>query len=134
MSSLAVVNVFYQDQDSTWMQPCRMVSRIEARRLKQCGAGSFIDHGRAFRLKEPTPPLPIALLPGLLKAAATITLAEIEANVGITEGGEPGTPANANLVRRAQFKIAAYPHIFDDLAVTARGSWLRSTVRIAVAG
>lgn len=126
MSSLAMVKVFYLDQDASWQPPCREVSRIEARRLKQAGAGVFIEHGRAFRLKEPSPPPPCGFLAGPLETAATITLSEIEANVGIAP--------SPNLVIRAQHKIRAYPHVFDQLAVLARGSWARPMIPIEVTG
>jgi hypothetical protein len=102
--------------------------------LKQIGAGSFIESGRAFRLHQPSPPPPISYLPGPLETATTITLSEIHANCGITGGGEIGTPADKRLVERAQHKIRAYPHIFDDLAVLARGSWMRQKIAIAVQG
>ena len=101
-----------------------MVSRIEARRLKQISAGKFIDNGRNFRLNSTTPPLPIALPPGPLQSATTITISEVEANVGIA--------ARSALVKRAQHKIRAYPHVFDDLAVLAHGSRMRPPVQIAV--
>jgi hypothetical protein len=126
MSSLAVVPVYYLDQDASWQPPCREVSRIEARRLKQAGAGVFIEHGRAFRLKDPAPPLPISFLPGPLETAATITLSEIQANVGIAPSPQ--------LVARAQRKIRCYPHVFDELAVLARGSWIRPQIQISIAG
>jgi hypothetical protein len=125
MPSLAVVAVYYLDQDSSFAPPCRTVSRIEARRLKQTGAGKFIDHGRNFRLHSTAPPLPITLPPGPLQSATTITISEVQANVGIA--------ARSALVKRAQHKIRAYPHIFDGLAVLARGSWMRPAVQIAVA-
>jgi hypothetical protein len=124
MSSLAVVPVFYYDQDSSWQEPYRTVSRQEARCMKQTGAFFFIDHGRALRSKLPRPPLPVSFLPGLLETAATITLSEIEANVGIA-------PTRA-LVEQAQQKVRAYPHIFDNLAVLARGSWMRPQHEIAL--
>jgi hypothetical protein len=124
MSSLAAVPVFYLDQDASWQAPCREVSRIEARRLKQAGAGVFIEHGRAFRLKESAPPPPCGFLPGTLETAATISLSEIQANVGIAP-----TP---NLVIRAQQKIRAYPNVFDQLACLARGAWVRPQVQISV--
>lgn len=38
------------------------------------------------------------------------------ANVGITPG-DPGFPANANAVHRAQAKVAAWPHVGDDKAI-----------------
>jgi hypothetical protein len=125
MPSLAVVSVFYLDQDSSFAPPCRIVSRIEARRLKQIAAGKFIDNGRNFRLNCTAPPLPIVLPPGPLQSATTITNSEVEANVGIA--------ARSALVKRAQHKIRAYPHVFDDLAILARGSWMRPAVQIAVA-
>lgn len=124
MSSLAAVPVFYLDQDASWQPPCREVSRMEARRLKASGAGCFIEHGRAFRLKQPSPPPPCGFLRGLLETATTITMSEVEANVGIAP--------TLNLVLRAQHKIRAYPHVFDQLAILARGSWIRPQVRIAV--
>ncbi len=133
----AVVPVYYLEQDRSWMKPCREVSREAARKLKDIGAGKFVDNGRSFQLNQGTP-LAYAdyqaehLPPAPLNVAETITFAEIQANVGITAGGEPGWPADRNTVRRAQQKIRAYPHIFDDLAVVARGSWLKSPVRIAV--
>ncbi len=120
------------------MRPCREVSRDAARKLKDIGAGKFVDNGRSFQLNQATPVAPVfidaeCLAPAPLSTAETITFAEIQANVGITSGGEPGWPADRNTVRRAQQKIRAYPHIFDDLAVVARGSWLKSPIRIVVA-
>jgi hypothetical protein len=130
MSSLAIVPVFYRDQDYSWMSPCREVSRDEARRLKQIGAGCFIEHGRAFWLHQLSPPPPIVYPPGPLETATTITLSEIHANCGITGGGERGTPADNRLVERAQHKIRSYPHIFDKLAVLARVRFVRKPSRI----
>ena len=121
MSSLTMVPVFYLDQDSSWQQPHELVSRDRARRLKSTGVGVFIEHGRAFRLHQPSPLPSISLTPGQIETATTLTVSEIQANVGITPG-DPGVPPNRELVRRAQFKVRLYPRIFDNLAVLAHGS------------
>lgn len=132
MSSLAVVPVYYQDQNA-FLLPTRVpVSRVEARRLKAAGEGKFIEHGRKFRLKACAPALrightesPLQLLCGPIQTATTITCTEAEANVGIA--------SHDALVRRAQHKIRVYPHVFDKLAVLANHSWMRSSIQIAVA-
>jgi hypothetical protein len=134
MSSMMEVPVFYLSQDSSWEVPCRIVSRQEARRLKAVAAGSFIDNGRAFRLKESAPPPPLKLLGGPLETSATITLAELQANVGITVGGDVGTPADKSLVLRAQFKIAAYPFAWDKNSPLPFATYAQPRIAIAVAG
>jgi hypothetical protein len=139
MPSKSVVAVYYLDQDRSWMKPCREVSRYAARKLKDIGSGKFVDNGWSFQLSQTTP-VPqceyleaVNLPPAPLGVAETITFAEIQANVGITSGGEPGLPANRNAVRRAQAKIRAYPTIFDKLAVIARGRWVKTPIQIVVA-
>ena len=134
MSSKTLVPVFYLSQDSSWEVPCRTVPREEARRLKMIGAGYFIDSGRSFRLKESAPPPPLNLLAGPLETSATITLSEIQANVGITLGGDVGIPADKNLVLRAQFKIAAYPFTWDKHSPLPFASYAQPRIAIAVAG
>ena len=116
------------------MQPCREVSREEARRLKTIGAGVFVESGRAFRLKESTPPPPLSLPPGPIETACTITFSEIQANVGITGGGEIGQPANRNLVARVQQKLAVYPFEWDKNSPLPFAKYARPDLSIAFAG
>ena len=61
-------------------------------------------------------------------ARGALSLVDALANVGIA--GAIGTTAPVHLVRRAQQKIRAYPHVHDDLAVTASGRYQLTTAAI----
>ena len=50
-----------------------------------------------------------------------ISLAEMLANVGITRAGEPGEPALAFVIHRAQEKVTVYETLGDDKAPLVRG-------------
>jgi hypothetical protein len=112
MRTLEAVPVFYLEQDSSCDAPCKSVSRAEAREMKKGGAGWFIDHGKAFRLAGRTPitassPVERA---GSLETAATISKAEMLANVGIFERLVRN---EREATRRAQAKIRIYPFIVE---------------------
>ena len=91
--------------------------------MKRGGDGWFIDHGKAFRLLERAPEVEITdprRVLGSIESAATITVAEMRANVGDVDESVRNP---RETVRRAQAKIKLYPFIFDRLAPGARCDW-----------
>lgn len=106
--------MFFRDQDETFDPPCRIASRDECRLMKKAGDGYFICHGRKFRLFEEEPKLENFLAPSGTSAPSTISLAEVLANVGITEDWQP-----VGTIRRAQEKIRVYPFVGDTQAPLA---------------
>ena len=115
MSAKSEVPVYYLDSSAD-ESPCRVDSRDAWRKAKREGLGFFIDHGRAFRLYEKTPIVESIFPPSGTTAPSTISLAEMRANVGITEEWERN-PSHA--IRCAQQKIRAYPYISDGRAPIA---------------
>lgn len=51
------VAVFYTGQNADWQRPLKVVSRAEARVMKENNLGAFISHGRAFLLNKKDPSL-----------------------------------------------------------------------------
>lgn len=134
VSKKSEVKVFYLEQDETWEAPARVVEREEARRLKHSGLGKFINNGQDFRLYESQPRPRIAdraeYRAGGCESSAAICFEEMEANVGII----PDT-ADPLTVAMAQEKVRSYPHVFDELAALARGSWHEpGRIQISVKG
>jgi hypothetical protein len=125
MSAIEQIPVYGLNQDAGLDAPLKLVSREEARAMKRENAGWFISSGKAFRLAERIPEIAqtisICALGSLDITAATITLQETRANVGLVDD-RVRNPREA--VRRAQAKVRLYPHILDVLAPLARGSWL----------
>ena len=117
MSAQTEVPVFYLDQDESFDPPCRVQSRDECRLMKKAGEGFFISHGRKFRLYEKTPVLASTLDPSGAPAPSTISLAEMQANVGITESWEIDPFGK---IARAREKIRVYPFVGDTQAPLAR--------------
>jgi hypothetical protein len=126
MKTHAEVPVFHLDSDCQVDAPSHFVPRSEARIMKRRGDGWFIDHGKAFRLLERAPEVEITdprRVLGSIESAATITVAEMRANVGDVDESVRNP---RETVRRAQAKIKLYPFIFDRLAPGARCDWLVS--------
>lgn len=101
-----MVDCFYFDQDDA-TAPCKILTREVCHELKAAGVGKFINHGRTFRLYEKMPQAePRFFASDSPKSAESISLAEMKANVGITENNsEPDEPPLRHLVKRAQEKI-----------------------------
>jgi hypothetical protein len=132
MKTKAEVPVFYLDDDCQSVAPCKLVSRTEARTMKHGGVGWFIDHGKAFRLLERAPEdtvLDPRRVLGSIESAATITVAEMRANVGDVDESVRNP---RETVRRAQAKIKLYPFIFDRRAPGARCDWFGNTFPVQV--
>src|SRR5712691_728707 len=55
MSKIDLVPCFYREQDFTWEQPAKILTRAEVRELKRQRIGKFMNHGRAFRLFQSVP-------------------------------------------------------------------------------
>jgi hypothetical protein len=132
------VPCFYREQDDTWEKPAQTLLRTDVRTLKDAGLGKFENHGRTFRLFAFSPSYmnEISLqadrnlshsAPG--ESDSSISLAEMQANLGIVSDGLRHPRA---FVRRAQEKIKAWPHIFDEQALLARGFWPLSPLEVAV--
>lgn len=118
------VRVFYHEQDTNSEEPCLLVTRELARDMKIALEGEFINRGKDFRLFSTSPaPAPRYVCSESTDSAASISPAEMLANVGITED-EAGTPAPRHIVRRAKEKIRAIRDRegFDRRAPLAFGS------------
>ena len=121
MPNTDVVPCFYKEQNDSWERPAKLLPRAEVREMKLKLLGKFENHGRTFRLKQSAPPqgrqdqleLPDS---SQAEAASTISLAECLANVGITPAE---VKDHRGTVKRAQYKVRHYIHIFDDAAVLA---------------
>ncbi len=128
MKSLEAVPVFYLEQDSSCDPPVELVSREKAREMKKAGLAFFIDHGKSMRLLGRAPVQEIIPeRPGALDTAATISKAEMLANVGLFERQVRN---ERETTRRAQAKVRLYPHILDSLAPMARGFWPTSALTV----
>ena len=127
MSAIEQVPVYGLNQDACLDAPMRLVSREEARAMKRDKLGWFISSGKAFRLAERLPEIvesfSVRKLGSLEVTAATITLQETRANVGLVDD-RVRNPRET--VRRAQAKVRLYPRILDTLAPLAGGCWLNS--------
>lgn len=47
--------MFYLNQDASWQEPAKELTRVACRALKAQGLGQFITNGRAFQLFEKSP-------------------------------------------------------------------------------
>jgi hypothetical protein len=125
----ATIPAFYFDQDQSGREIC-FLSHELAVELKRLGRGKFICHGKKFRFEAKTPrrAADFFFIPSeSVESSASISLAEVLANVGITED-EAGTPAPRHIVQRARQKIRAIgmrlEGSFDSRAPLAFGSRL----------
>lgn len=121
-----IVPAYYVNQDECTGKPCRIMTRNEARLARDEDKGWFICNGTKFRLRNEAPA--INTKPNQrpsINSCCGISKREMLANVGV-----PVTLDISDLeIFKAQEKVRVYPHIFDKLAVTARGSW-SSTVAL----
>jgi len=106
------------------------VTHAQATAMKAAGRGQFINRGKAFQLYESAPQRLNFICSGSTDSTASISLSEIQANVGITSNnGSPNEPALRHVVNRAQQKVHAIGrHLegtFDSKAPLAFGapSW-----------
>jgi len=134
MSAIEMVPVYGLNQDACLDAPLKHVSREEARAMKREKLGWFISSGKAFRLAERVEEAVEEFSPRKLGSlditAATITLQETQANVGLVDERVRNP---REMIRRAQAKVRLYPFIFDQRAHTAGGSWLRPDSLIVTA-
>lgn len=121
------VPLFYIDQNQSLPTPYS-VTQAQADAMKAAGRGRYIHRSKAFQLCELAPLAP-RFTPSLAPAsAASISLAEMEANVGIAgdlKDWREQAPAPRHLVQRAQQKVKAIGRhdkdTFDDRATLAFG-------------
>jgi hypothetical protein len=104
------------------------VTKIQAFAMQAAGRGKFINHKRAFQLAELEPLLHQFVCSSSSDSRASISLSEIQANVGITpNSASPNEPPLRHLVLRAQQKINAIGRrlegTYDPKAPLAFGSW-----------
>jgi hypothetical protein len=126
-ASPLAVPLFYIDQNQSLPTPYS-VTRAQADAMKAAGRGRYINRCKAFQLCELAPLSP-RFTPSLTAAsAASISLAEMEANVGIAGDlidWREEAPAPRHLVQRAQQKVKAIGRrekdTFDDKATLAFG-------------
>jgi hypothetical protein len=107
LASHPEVPTFYCQQDEH-TPPCCVLTRGQARQMKEAGLGKFENHGRTFRLEGSAPAREASRFSVSESADSceSISFAEMLANVGITND-EPGTAAPRGVVRRARQKIRA---------------------------
>jgi len=121
------VPLFYIDQNQSLPTPYS-VTQAQADAMKSAGRGRYINRCKAFQLCELAPVSP-RFTPSLTAdSAASISLAEMEANVGIAgdlKDWREEAPAPRHLVQRAQQKVRAIGRrekdTFDDKATLAFG-------------
>jgi hypothetical protein len=121
------VPLFYIDQNQSMPTPYS-VTQAQADAMKAAGRGRYINRCKAFQLCELAPVSP-RFTPSLTAdSAASISLAEMEANVGIAgdlKDWREEAPAPRHLVQRAQQKVKAIGRhdkdTFDDKATLAFG-------------
>jgi len=121
-----VVPCFYKGQDTSWERPTRILPRSEVRELKRQKIGRFINNGSAFLFFRTAPATQRAFTPYRVTRRSSqdspcaISFEEMQANVGIVDDGirHPGA-----FIAMSQEKVLLYPHIFDDQAPVAHGSW-----------
>jgi ABC-type sugar transport system ATPase subunit len=119
--------LFYLDQNQG-LATAYEVTHEQATAMKAAGRGKFINRGKAFQLCEPAPLRQNFVCSASTDSTASISVNEIEANVGITSNnGSPNEPALRHVVKRAQQKIKAIGrHLegtFDSKAPLAFGAW-----------
>lgn len=107
-AAAVAITLLYFDQAE--LDPARRsISRDDARALKLLNAGCFTNHGAVFRLHQKAPrPAPqfTCVVSESPESCASISLMEMQANVGITSN-PAGEPAPRHIVWRAQQKINA---------------------------
>jgi hypothetical protein len=121
------IPAFYFDQDQGGRPTCFLTHGL-AVELKRLDRGRFICHGKKFRFEAQAPrrATDFFFVPSeSVESSASISPAELLANVGITED-EAGTPAPRHIVQRARQKIRAIgarlEGSFDSKAPLAFGS------------
>jgi len=117
MPNLNDVLIYYVNQDETVEQPCKTMTREEARTAKKAGDGWFINHGKAFRLRAK---MPIVLIRQdrqrpTVNSCCGISKNEMLANAEVTDSDLA--------IIKAKQKVKAYPHTYDKQAILARGYW-----------
>lgn len=143
------VPLFYIDQNQSLPTPYS-VTQAQADAMKAAGRGRYINRCKAFQLCELAPVSPRFTPSQTPDSAASISLAEMEANVGIAgdlKDWREEAPAPRHLVQRAQQKVKAIGRrekdTFDDKATLAFGghryndrwkAFSESEVRLAPAG
>jgi hypothetical protein len=106
------------------------VTAAQAEAMKEAGRGRYINRGRAFQLCEAAPVSPRFTPSQSGESDASISMTEMEANVGIAgdlKDWREEAPAPRHIVERAQKKIRAIGRhdegTFDDKAPLAFGAW-----------
>jgi hypothetical protein len=125
------VPLYYLDQNQGCLTSYE-VTHAQAVAMKDAGRGQFINRGKAFQLYESAPRRLNFFCSASTDSTASISLSEIQANVGITSNcATPDEPALRHVVKRAQQKIRAIGRrqegTFDPKAPLAFGapSWPR---------
>jgi hypothetical protein len=121
------IALFYLDQNQSGSTPYEVL-RTQAMAMKAAGRGKFINHGRAFQLCESAPLRQTFSCSASPDSSASISVSEIQANVGITSNNtSPNEPPMRHVVLRAQQKVQAIGRhmigTFDPKAPLAFGSW-----------
>jgi hypothetical protein len=119
------IPAFLWEQGDTEKPYC-LLTRDQAREMKRLGRGKFENHGKTFRLLDSVPELPgFFVVSESVESSESISLAEMKANVGITEN-DPEQPALRGVVHHAQQKVRAIGRrlegTFDDKSPLAFGS------------
>lgn len=101
------IPLFYVDQNQSSPTPYQ-VTKEQALAMQAAGRGQFINHKKAFQLCERSPVRLNFTCSASTDSTASISLSEMEANVGITpNNGSPNEPALRHIVIRAKQKIRA---------------------------
>jgi len=121
------IALYYMDQNQS-LATRYEVTRVQAQAMKAAGRGRFINRGKTFQLFEMQPMLHSFVCSSSTDSRASISLSEIQANVGITpNSASPNEPPLRHLVLRAQQKINAIGRrlegTYDPKAPLAFGSW-----------
>jgi len=122
----ANVPAFLWEQSDTEKPYC-LLTRDQAREMKRAGRGKFENHGHSFRLLDSVPheATGFFITSESTESSESISLAEMKANVGITEN-DPEQPALRGVVHHAQQKVRAIGRrlegTFDDKSPLAFGS------------
>jgi hypothetical protein len=121
--------LFYRDQNQG-VPSSYSVTRAQANAMRDAGRGRFINRGLAFQLDELSPERPRFTPSQSGESDTSISMAEMEANVGIAgdlKDWQEESPAPRHVVDRAQKKIRAIGRrdegTFDEKAPLAFGSW-----------
>lgn len=115
-ASRELVPVYYQNQDDAG-GPYQIITRAEARILKQEDKGRFICNGTKFRLHQYTPIIPLKQdrQRPTVNSCCGISKDEMLANAEVCD-------SDLEIIKGKQ-KVKAYPHTYDKQAILAHGYW-----------